>query len=125
MHSATFLAAAIWLAGSALADFQIYSVQDAYPDDFGGGLGVNSGWLFLPGEPDCDDINHSYMVAGTDDASHSGVRVQVADANTSPKDADVQLLEWNTSMGHFTIYGMYCSWLLYLHMIIITEHELT
>ena len=104
MHTTTLLALAM-AAATALADFQIYNVQDAYADGLGDSY-LNTGFLFFNTEPSCDDVNNADFIAGTDDASSYGVRAEVSDPTQLIGDQDVTLLEWNTDMGHFTIYGM-------------------
>jgi len=96
--------AALLSSTYVLADFQIYSVKDDYPDDVGG-FGNNAGWRFFTTEPDCDTVNNGYMVQEVDYATDYGVNADVTttdDIHTY----DYTRFEWNTDMGHFTIYGM-------------------
>lgn len=107
MHTTTLLAMAM-AAATAVADFQIYKVQDAYGDGLGDQY-LNTGFLFFNGEPSCDDVNNADFIGDTDDASSRGVRAVVSDPTAQYVDQDVTTLEWNTDMGHFTIYGRPCS----------------
>lgn len=105
MHKSSILGAAlISLAPAALADFQIYAATDNYPIDMGpGGISNDSGYIFVASEPSCDDINAVPLIGGNDDASNSGVRCEGEGCNDAGE-STIDTFEWNTDMGHFTIY---------------------
>ena len=135
MQFTTALLAAISIT-TVIADFQIYSNSDLMGGDPIVGVqgGFNIGYVFVNSgkslvlattsiftlsyatlinhaEPSCDDINHAGGTAGASDASYSGVRC--ADCiDPEPNNWDIKELEWNTDMGHFTIYRMICNTLL-------------
>lgn len=97
------------LSALATADFQIYSDLSIFPNmGIGGGdLNRQQGFYFVPGEASCDDVNHAPFIGSQDDASGSRTAVRCVGCDDQPPaDWTITELEWNTDMGHFTIYGL-------------------